>query len=103
MPLALVLSLAACATGPRTSGGVEDRESIMFSAERDSLPALERLGIKPDLCLAIDFNDNMLNSLDNLADPDFAADIPFLRKPMAAFAMRSVGLLERYRAWRAKR
>ncbi|WP_066478306.1 hypothetical protein [Bosea sp. WAO] len=32
-----------------------------------------------------------------------AADIPFLRKPMAAFAMRAVGLLERYRAWRARR
>jgi hydroxybutyrate-dimer hydrolase len=34
MPLALVLSMAACATGPRTSGDVKNRESTMFSAER---------------------------------------------------------------------
>lgn len=32
-----------------------------------------------------------------------AADIPFLRKPMARFAMASVRLLNRFRAWRARR
>jgi len=49
-----------------------------YAAALQTLPALERLDIKPDLCLAIDFNANMLQSLDNLADLDFAADIPLI-------------------------
>jgi hypothetical protein len=32
-----------------------------------------------------------------------AADVPFLRLPMARFAMACVRLLERFRAWRARR
>ena len=32
--LALALSLAACASGPRTQGRTYDRGSILFSAER---------------------------------------------------------------------
>ncbi len=49
-----------------------------FVSALQTLPALERLGLKPDLCLAIDFNANMIQSLDNLQDPGFAADIPFI-------------------------
>lgn len=54
------------------------RDKGFYAAALQTLPALERLGIKPDLCLAIDFNDNMLKSLDNLTDPAFVADIPFI-------------------------
>ncbi|MYL82018.1 DUF115 domain-containing protein [Desulfovibrio aerotolerans] len=54
------------------------RHKGFYAAALQTLPALERLGIKPDLCLAIDYNDNMLQSLDNLNDPAFAADIPFI-------------------------
>ncbi|OLN30563.1 hypothetical protein DVDV_0519 [Desulfovibrio sp. DV] len=54
------------------------RDKGFYAAALQTLPALERLGIKPDLCLAIDYNDNMVNSLENLTDPDFAADIPFI-------------------------
>lgn len=56
----------------------EHRDKGFYAAALQTLPALERLGIKPDLCLAIDFNDNMMQSLDNLRDLSFAADIPFV-------------------------
>ena len=54
------------------------RDKGFYVAALQTLPALERLGIKPDLCLAIDFNDFLLGCLENLSDPDFAADIPFI-------------------------
>ncbi|KHK01778.1 motility associated factor glycosyltransferase family protein [Desulfovibrio sp. TomC] len=67
------------------------RDKGFYAAALQTLPALERLGIKPDLCLAIDFNDNMLSSLDNLADPNFVADIPFIYSTKMA-----PGVLARY-------
>ena len=56
----------------------EFREQAFYVTALQTLPALERLGIKPDLCLAIDFNPEMANSLKNLQNQEFAADIPFI-------------------------
>lgn len=54
------------------------RDKAFFATALQTLPVLERLGIKPDLCLAIDYSPEMLHCLDNLKDPEFAADIPFI-------------------------
>jgi len=54
------------------------RDKAFFATGLQTLPVLERLGIKPDLCLAIDFNDSMVKCLENLSDINFAADIPFI-------------------------
>jgi len=54
------------------------KDQAFFATGLQTLPALERLGLKPDLCVAIDFNETMLKSLDNLQDINFAADIPFV-------------------------
>lgn len=55
---------------------LEDR--AFFATAMQTLPALERLGIKPDVCLAIDYGPSMGHSLNDLADINFAADIPFI-------------------------
>jgi hypothetical protein len=54
------------------------RDRAFFATALQTLPVLERLGIKPDLCLAIDYSPEMVNPLNNLQDPNFAADIPFI-------------------------
>ena len=54
------------------------RHKALFVTALQTLPALERLGFAPDLCLAIDFNTDMTQCLDNLQDIGFAANIPFL-------------------------
>jgi hypothetical protein len=56
----------------------ELRDKAFIATALQTLPALERLGIKPDLCLAIDFNARMDVSLKGLQDISFAADIPFI-------------------------
>ncbi|WP_300160360.1 6-hydroxymethylpterin diphosphokinase MptE-like protein [Solidesulfovibrio sp.] len=54
------------------------RDKALFASALQTLPVLERLGIKPHLCLAIDFNTDMTKCLDNLVDPAFAADVPLI-------------------------
>jgi len=54
------------------------RDRAFFVTALQTLPALERLGLKPDLCLAIDFNPGMVDPINNLHDRAFAADIPFI-------------------------
>jgi hypothetical protein len=61
--------------GPRL---IPHRDKALFVTALQTLPALERLGIKPHLCLAIDYDASMGACLDNLRDPSFAADIPFI-------------------------
>ncbi|MBF0480392.1 MAG: motility associated factor glycosyltransferase family protein [Desulfovibrionaceae bacterium] len=53
------------------------REAIVCSALQ-TLPALERLGLKPDFCLAIDFRHSMENAMRGLSDVNFAKDIPLI-------------------------
>ncbi|MGE4538745.1 MAG: motility associated factor glycosyltransferase family protein [Desulfovibrio sp.] len=54
------------------------RDKALFVAALQTLPVLERLGLAPDLCLGLDFNDSMNRCLDNLQDNNFAADIPLI-------------------------
>lgn len=54
------------------------RDHAFFVTALQTLPALERLDLKPDLCLAIDYNPGMVAPINNLQDLSFAADIPFI-------------------------
>lgn len=64
---------------PRLAPAVaRHRDKALFATALQTLPALERLGIKPHLCLAIDFNTDMGKCLENLRDPAFAADVPLI-------------------------
>jgi hypothetical protein len=56
----------------------ELRDKVFIATSLQNLPVLEKLDIKPDLCLAIDYNQAMLQCLENLQDITFAADIPFI-------------------------
>lgn len=54
------------------------RDRIFCVTALQTLPALERLGLTPDLCLAIDFNPGMVEPVKNIQDPAFAAGVPFI-------------------------
>lgn len=69
----------------------QNRRGALFVSALQTLPALERLGLKPDLCLAIDFNTDMVKCLENLQDPGFAANIPFIYS-----TKMQPGVLDRY-------
>ncbi|HWQ10361.1 MAG TPA: 6-hydroxymethylpterin diphosphokinase MptE-like protein, partial [Holophaga sp.] len=56
----------------------ELRGRAFFATSLQNLRTLEWLGIKPDLCLAIDYQDFLTQSLTALEDISFAADIPFI-------------------------
>ncbi len=49
----------------------------LYVTGMQALPACRRLGLKPHLCMAIDYSMGMLKILDNL-DPDWCADIPLV-------------------------
>ncbi len=54
------------------------RGHALYTTALQTLPALERMGFKPDLCLAIDFRPEMRACIENLQDRSFAADIPLI-------------------------
>ncbi len=54
------------------------RGHALYTTALQTLPALEGMGFKPDLCMAIDFRPEMRTSIDNLKDKSFAADIPLI-------------------------
>lgn len=49
----------------------------LYTCALQTVPVLQRLGIKPHLCAAIDYDPSMLKIFERL-DPDFAADIPLI-------------------------
>lgn len=49
----------------------------LYTTALQSMPSVQRVGIKPHFCLAIDFNDSMLKVFDNL-DVEWAKDIPLI-------------------------
>ena len=49
----------------------------LYTTSLQTMPILQEHGIKPHLCLAIDFNPAMLRVYDRL-DPEFARDVPFI-------------------------
>jgi hypothetical protein len=56
----------------------EMRDEAFFVTSMQALPALEKLQITPDLCLAIDYQGFLTASIDNIKDPSYIADIPFI-------------------------
>jgi hypothetical protein len=57
---------------------IENRGGAILASALQTLPALERLGVKPDFCLAIDFRHSMENAMRGLSDINFAKDIPLI-------------------------
>ena len=60
--------------GPALAAG---QGTALYVTGMQALPACRRLGIKPHLCMAIDYSASMLRSLDNL-DAEWCADIPLV-------------------------
>lgn len=50
----------------------------LYAGALQTLPALERVGLKPDICLAIDFRHEMMRLYDNLQDTSWLADLPLV-------------------------
>jgi len=76
------LTVAVLGAGPSLSRSApflrENRGSALYISALQTLPALERLDLKPDLCFAIDFNESMGDCVKRLKDPNWAADIPLI-------------------------
>lgn len=50
----------------------------LYATALQTLPALERIGLKPHLCLAIDFRPDMLKLYDGLTDTAWLKDLPLI-------------------------
>lgn len=53
------------------------RGDALLATALQTMPALQRLGLKPDLAMAIDYSEGMLAVFDKL-DPEFAKDVPLI-------------------------
>lgn len=47
----------------------------LYATALQTLPALQNIGLKPDMCMAIDYSRGMLNIFKRL-DPDFCREVP---------------------------
>jgi hypothetical protein len=54
------------------------RGHALYTTALQTLPALEEVGLKPDLCMAIDFRPEMRGCIERLRQISFAADIPLI-------------------------
>ena len=50
----------------------------LYACALQTLPALERVGLKPDMCLAIDFRPEMMQLYDNIQDMSWLEDLPLI-------------------------
>ena len=55
----------------------EQRGNALYTTALQTMPALQRFDLKPDLCLAIDFDKSMGAVYDRL-DREWAADVPLI-------------------------
>ena len=55
----------------------ENPGHVLYTCALQTVPVLQKLGIKPHLCAAIDYDESMLMIFDKL-DPDFCKDIPLI-------------------------
>lgn len=62
-------------TGPLLAGRPGH---ALYAAALQTLPALQRVGLKPDFCLAIDFREEMLRLYDNIQDMSWLEEIPLI-------------------------
>lgn len=49
----------------------------LYATALQTMPALQKLGLKPHLCLALDYDGSMLSVYDRL-DPEWAKDVPLI-------------------------
>lgn len=62
-------------TGPRLA---ERPGHALYAGALQTLPALQRVGLKPDICLAIDFREEMMRLYDGITDPSWLEEIPLI-------------------------
>ncbi|NDV20799.1 DUF115 domain-containing protein [Pseudodesulfovibrio sp. JC047] len=55
----------------------EMNSHVLYTCALQTVPTLQRLGIKPHLCAAIDYDASMLKIFERL-DPDFVQDVPLI-------------------------
>lgn len=55
----------------------EERGHALYTTALQTMPVLQRYGLKPDLCMALDFDGSMRKIYDRL-DPEFARDVPLI-------------------------
>jgi len=55
----------------------ENPGHVLYTCALQTVPTLQRLGIKPHLCAAIDYDKSMLKIFRRL-DPDFVQDVPLI-------------------------
>lgn len=56
---------------------IKRRSHVLYTCGLQTVPALQKLGLKPHFCVAIDYDESLLNVFERL-DPDFAHDIPLI-------------------------
>lgn len=75
------LSAVILGAGPSlkdfASGLKECTSHALFTAGLQTMPALKKLGLKPHLCMALDYSRGMLRIYDRL-DREWAKDVPLL-------------------------
>lgn len=50
----------------------------LYASALQTLPALERVGLRPDFCLAIDFRNEMMRLYDNIQDMSWLETLPLI-------------------------
>lgn len=56
---------------------IERPGHVLYTCALQTVPVLQKLGLKPHFCAAIDYDKSMLQIFNRL-DPDFAKDIPLI-------------------------
>ncbi|BCS90129.1 motility associated factor glycosyltransferase family protein [Pseudodesulfovibrio sediminis] len=55
----------------------ENQGHVLYTCALQTVPSLQKVGLKPHLCAAIDYDGSMLKIFDQL-DPDFIKDVPLI-------------------------
>jgi len=56
---------------------LKKKSHVLYTCGLQTVPALQKIGLKPHFCVAIDYDKSMLDAFSRL-DPDFAKDIPLI-------------------------
>ncbi len=56
---------------------LKNRSHVLYTCGLQTVPVLQKLGLKPHFCVAIDYDKSLLNLFSRL-DPDFVQDIPLI-------------------------
>lgn len=56
---------------------MKKKSHVLYTCGLQTMPALQKFGLKPHFCLAIDYDKSMMDAFIRL-DPDFAKDVPLI-------------------------